>query len=231
MTGETISTAALLRLLQLASPSLPIGAYSYSQGLEAAIDAGFVTDEASARSWIADCLELAIARVDAPVLVRLIDAWRARDAARIADWSAYYVASRDTAEFRAETLQMGTSLAKLVRELGVCDPAAEAILAALPEIPLPCAYACAVALLDLPREAALAAYLFSWAENQVLAAMKTVPLGQVAGQRILFSLADPIRAAQRSAAVLPDDEIGSWTPGLSILGMRHETQYSRLFRS
>lgn len=226
-----MQSTALLHLLQLASPSLPIGAYSYSQGLEAALERGIVKNETDARSWIAEALHHVVARFEAPVLWRLMHAFASRDADAVATWNERFLAARDTAEFRAETIQMGYSLSKLATDLGIGDDAMRAILGAQAEVPLPTALAyCAVAL-DVPHDAALLGMLFSWTENQVLVCVKSVPLGQVAGQRLLLSLRPEVEEAARIAQSLEDDELSNWSPGLSLLSMRHEVQYSRLYRS
>ncbi|KIO47924.1 urease accessory protein UreF [Nitrosospira sp. NpAV] len=223
-------STALLRLLQLASPSLPIGAYTYSQGLEAAIEAGMVKDEGSARAWITESLGV-VADFEAPVLWRLLKAFSARDEAAVTRWTECFVAARDTAEFRAETIQMGYSLGKLVIELKIADDSLLNILSSQPEIPLPTAFACAAEALAVPHEAALLALLFSMIENQVLACVKSIPLGQVSGQRLLLSLHPALEAAASHAQRLEDDELCNWAPGLSLLSMQHEVQYSRIYRS
>lgn len=222
---------ALLHLLQLTSPSLPIGAYSYSQGLETAIDKGLVHDEESARTWITDTLHHVVARFDGPLLWRLLQAFSKRDAAAVAKWAERYIAARDTAEFRAETMQMGFSLRHLARELGLGDAELLDLLGNAPEVPLPAALACVAVAMDIPHDAALLGMLFSWAENQVLACVKSVPLGQVSGQRLLFSLQPELEHAALLAQQLQDDELSNWSPGLSLLSMQHEVQYSRLYRS
>jgi urease accessory protein len=221
-----MNAAALLNLLQFASPALPIGGYSYSQGLEAAIEAGFVHDAESGRRWIADYLHEVSANWDAPLLWRLLKAFEARDGASVALWSERFLASRDTAEFRAETVQMGYSLTRLIAELGVAN--VEALGA---EVSLPVAFACAVDGLGVPHDEALLAMLFAWVENQVLVCVKSVPLGQVAGQRMLISLRDDIERAALCAKTLGDDALSNWAPGLSILSMRHEVQHGRIYRS
>ncbi|PIF12638.1 urease accessory protein [Janthinobacterium sp. 13] len=226
-----MQASALLHLLQFASPALPIGAYSYSQGLEAALESNLVTDAATAREWIAQHLAQVVARWEAPLCWRLMQAFEAQDLHAVQRWSERFIASRDTAEFRAETIQMGYSLTKLLAELGVADGVLIDMLQGQPEVALPTAYACAVAALAIPREEALLAMLFAWAENQVLVCVKSVPLGQVAGQRLLLSLRPDLEAAALTAQTLQDDEMGNWTPGLSLLSMRHEVQYSRLYRS
>lgn len=226
-----IAAAHLLHLLQLASPSLPIGAYSYSQGLEAALEQGLVTDADSARRWIARQLHEVVALWEAPLCWRLMAAFTQRDALAVAELSEQFLASRDTAELRAETVQMGFSLSRLIAELGIADEGALAMLHAHAEVPLPAAYACAVAALGIPHEEALLALLFAWAENQVLVCVKSVPLGQVAGQKLLLSLRPDLEAAALCARALPDHALSNWAPGLALLSMRHEVQYSRLYRS
>lgn len=223
--------ASLLHLLQLASPSLPVGAYSYSQGLETAMARGLVHDEHSARIWMVDMLELIVARFEAPITWRLIQAFDARDAEAVTHWTTLFIASRDSAEFRAETVQMGYSLAKLVTELVPDNKALLTLLEQQADIPFPTALAAATVALQVPAESALLGMLFSWAENQVLACVKSVPLGQVAGQRLLLSLTQSIEAAALTARTLADDELSNWSPGLSLLSMQHEVQYSRLYRS
>lgn len=226
-----MQAAALLHLLQFSSPSLPVGAYSYSQGLEAALESGLVSDEATARSWIVDALQQVVARFEAPVLWRLMMAFAARDADAVAQWNDIFIAARDTAELRAETIQMGYSLKKLVESLEIGDASLLALLQQQDEVPFPTALAFATVALDVPHEEALLGMLFSWAENQVLVCVKSVPLGQVAGQRLLLSLRPELEAAAATARSLADDELSNWCPSLSLLSMRHETQYSRLYRS
>ena len=225
-----MQAAALLHLLQLASPALPIGAYSYSQGLEAALERGLVRDADGARSWIVQHLHQVMACWEAPVCWRLMRAFAARDRQAALEWGERFIASRDSAEFRAETIQMGYSLTKLLAELGIADDLI-ALLQEQTEAALPSAFACAVAAFEIPHEAALLAMLFAWAENQVLVCVKSVPLGQVAGQRLLLSLRAELDAAARPAREVADADMANWAPGLSLLSMRHEAQYSRLYRS
>ena len=217
-----------LRLLQLASPSLPVGAYSYSQGLEAAVEARLVHDAASAEQWIGEVLDLSLRGMEAPVLLRLLAAWHAADVSGAAKWNEEFVASRETAELRAESLQMGYSLRNLLRDL---DADGVEALEDFEPLAYPTAYAFACASWGIGPREALEAYLFAWIENQMLAALKCVPLGQTDGQRLLMALADRIPATVAHAAGLRDDELSNFAPRLSILSSRHETQYSRLFRS
>lgn len=226
-----VAATSLLHLLQLASPSLPIGAYSYSQGLESAMASAQVHDHASARVWLSATLHEVVARFDAPLLWRLLKAWSNQDAAAVAHWTEIALAGRDTAEFRAETVQMGYSLTRLLAELAIAPPALLAILQAQPEVPLVTALALAAVALHVPAEMALLGMLFSWAENQVLVCVKSVPLGQVAGQRLLLSLGPEIERAAMAVPALQDHQLCNWAPGLSLLSMQHEVQYSRLYRS
>jgi urease accessory protein len=229
MTASPSSSLALVRLLQLASPALPVGAYSYSQGLEAAIEAGTVTDAASAQRWIDDVLRHSVAALEAPLWRRLWAAWQREDAAAVVAWNERFLATRETAELRAETAQMGYSLARLLGELDGAEAAVA--LAAVPAIAFPAAFTFAAVRRGLDEEAALLAYLWSFVENQVMAAIKAVPLGQTQGQQILAALGAHLPELARGCAELGDDELCNFTPGLAIASSRHEAQYSRLFRS
>ena len=226
-----LDATSLLHLLQLASPGLPIGGFSYSQGLESAMQSGAVSDVGSARRWLTEILHLVMARFEAPLLWRLICAWSVADAEAVMHWNDLLLCGRDTAEFRAETVQMGFSLGRLLIALEVVSPANQAILDSMPELALATSYACACVTLKVPPDAALLGMLFAWAENQVLVCVKSVPLGQVAGQRMLLSLRPELEVAARSSMALSDDDLCNWTPGLSLLSMQHEVQYSRLYRS
>ncbi|WP_454689500.1 urease accessory protein UreF [Achromobacter aloeverae] len=220
----------LIALLHLASPALPIGAFSYSQGLEAAIDAGLVSDAASARDWIAAGLDLA-ARGEAVFLAQQYRNWEAGDAAALADCNDELLAMRESSELRQETEQMGWSLARLLDDLAWGPEAARTVLRAIRPLSLPTAYAYAMQSAGVALPEGLQAWLFAWTENQVGAALKAVPLGQVAGQRILFGLRGDIAAAAARAAVTAIEDASTFAPMLGILSSRHETQYSRLFRS
>jgi urease accessory protein len=224
-------TLALVRLLQLASPALPIGAYSYSQGLEWVVAAGGVRDAAAAQVWIGDALELVIAPGEAAVVWRLLNAVRSEDWSQAGEWNDWFRASRETAELRAETEQMGSSLCKLASDLELLDTPAAAAAAAMVPVTLPGAYALIVRGFDVPAAGALTTYIWSWLENQVLAAMKTIPLGHSAGQRLLVELGARIPAAVTLARSIADEDVSSFAPGLALASSRHETQYTRLFRS
>jgi urease accessory protein len=216
--------ARLLAMLQLASPGLPVGGFAYSQGLEKAIEDGLVHDAGSARCWIEDLLTLSLARFEAPLWLRAWDAWKADDHAAFAQWNEECLAARETAELRAETMQMGVSLVRVMPALGVVPPACSPIA-------FPTAFAAACAALDIAREDGLAVYLWAWAENQVLVAVKSVPLGQMAGQRLLAALHPAIDAAVRAALDCPDEVLGGASVRYAINSARHEAMYSRLYRS
>jgi urease accessory protein len=221
----------LVRLLQLASPVLPVGAYSYSHALEAAVAATIVQDSSTAEIWIGDVLDNVIGRLEGPLLLRLIYSWRTHDYTSVNHWNAFFLAARETAELRAETLQMGYSLSKLLAEMEGTNAEAIEFLVGVEEITFPTAFAFAVAQWEIPADQAVVAYLWAWVENQVMAAIKLVPLGQTDGQRLLLTLGAKAIKAAEGAALLDEDEIGSFAPGLAIFSSAHETQYSRLFRS
>jgi urease accessory protein len=224
-----IEPLALSRLLQLASPMLPVGAYAYSGGFEAAIESGTVHDVDSAGLWIEDALDLYLARFELPILHRLYLAWT--EGGDVEGWNARFRAGRDSSEGRAETIQMGGSLALLLRDLGGFPEAGLARLQAIAPVTFPLAYAFASAHWGIPAEAMLHAYAWSWAENQVGVAMKAIPIGQVAGQRILAAVSAGIPRIVESAIDYRDDAVSNFAPGLTLASCRHETQYSRLFRS
>ena len=223
--------AELTALLHLASPALPIGAFSYSQGLEAAIEAQLITDADSARDWIASGLTDVLALGELPFLAHQIERWHAHEVAGLALANSEFLASRESAELRRETEQMGWSLRQLCISLEWGDAGRRATLTSMTPLAQPTAFAFAAFAHDVSADAALTAYAFSWVENQAAAALKAVPLGQLAGQRIIVALRAPIEAAvQRALATAPTD-INTFAPQLGILSARHESQYSRLFRS
>jgi urease accessory protein len=220
----------LVRLLQLASPALPVGGYSYSQGLEAVVEAGTVRDAASAQRWIGDLLDHVLPRGELAVLARLLRAVPG-DFASFARWHTWWRASRETRELRAESEQMGAAMVAWMRETGTLAAAVADWPAACAPITWPGAYALACHADGLAHDAALTAYTFAWLENQTLAAIKLVPLGQAAGARLLRTLGARVPHAVATARSIDDDSVASFAPGLALACARHETQYSRLFRS
>ena len=226
------ASLARVRLMQLVSPALPVGAYTYSQGLEWAVESGRIRDEATAGAWIGDLLRHGIGRFEAPLVASLIRHWTAGDTTEIARLNADFLASRESAELRAETVQMGFSLNRLLADLR--DPALETLraeLARLPEIAFPTVWSGLAAAWQIDPQAAVGGYLWAWAENQVMAALKAVPLGQAAGQRLLAELGQAVPAIAGKSLTLPEDEWSNLTPAFALSCARHETQYSRLFRS
>jgi urease accessory protein len=221
--------ATLMRLLQLSSPSLPIGAYSYSQGLEAALESGIADSPEAVERWIGDHLTLVLGRADAPYWWRLVRAFSAGDTETAARWNAEFVASRDGAELRAETVQMGYSLTRLLAELDGAE--AVAPLQTLEPVSLPAAFTFAVVRWQLPPPEALGAYLWSWLEAQVLAYLKTGRVGQMHGQRLLAGIARQVPAVVAASAQFGDDDLSSAAPGLALASYGHEVQDGRLFRS
>ena len=221
----------LVRLLRLASPMLPVGAFSYSQGLESAVEQNWVRDEASALTWLVDVLDLSVGTYEAPVWCRLYRAFASDDATAIADWNERLLSSRETHELRAESAQMGYSLRRLMEESGEFSEQSLTALRAFRELAFATAFACACATWRIPERAGLIAYLWAWLENQVGAAMKIVPLGQSAGQRLLAAIQPRLVEVAERAMHAQDDELSNLAPGLAIASCLHETQYSRLFRS
>ena len=238
-TTGTDTDAALLRLVWLASPALPVGGFSYSEGLEPAVEAGLVHDEASAGDWLVQQLHASLARADLAVVVQAVMAARAGDGERLQQLDDWVRQTRETSELRQQTEQMGKSLGEWMKSLGGDGGVRAAHLprplprhpANTPTSTYPVAFAIAAQDSDASVRHIALAYAFGWSENMMQAAIKAVPLGQSAGQRILARLASEIPAAVDHASELGDEARQSFTPMLAILSARHETQYSRLFRS
>ena len=195
--------------------------------LEWDVEAGWVTDEAQVRQWITELITYAWSRLDVPVLLRAVGAIANEDGGELDKWSRFLQASRESLELYAEDLRLGAALARLLGDLGVVWP----VGMGSSRTGLVPVYALAVFRWNIPLQVAAVGYLWMFAENQVTAASKLVPLGQTAGQRILLQLAAPIEAAVTIGLALPDEEIGFATPGLALASALHETQYTRLFRS
>ena len=223
--------ASLLQLMWLASPALPVGGFSYSEVLESAVEAGMVTNEAQAGDWLCDQLHLSLARSDIAVVAKAFGAWKRNEFAAVTALNDWVTQTRESSELRQQTQQMGRSLVEWLKNRGA-DEARVAQLGSLAPAPTwPVAFALAAAQTGATLPDSLLSFAFGWAENMVQASLKAVPLGQSAGQRILARLSAAIPQAVDHAMQLTDGERQAFTPMLAILSARHETQYSRLFRS
>lgn len=217
-----------LRLYQLISPALPVGAFTYSQGLEWAIECGWVKDKATLGAWLASVLEHSVTSLEIPVLLRLYDALQRSDGVCFGHWCQFLYASRETSELRAEESQRAQALMRLLPALDVPLPDGIKAYAAKTQM---AGMALAALHWQIDKRSLCRGYLWSWLENAVMAGVKLVPLGQTDGQQLLMQLSDKLPALLDSAERFGDAEIGSSTPALAIASSLHETQYSRLFRS
>lgn len=223
------SSAALLQLMWLASPTLPIGGFSYSEGLEAAVDSGLVSDEASATHWLTDQLHLGLGRGELVVVAQAIAAWREQAFPRLQALNDWVHHTRESDELRQQTVQMGSSLMSWRKSLG--EPIVGWDTSALGAITYPVAFASALAATGASVREGLLTFAFGWAENMAQAAIKSVPLGQSAGQRMVMRLKHEIPKVVEAALLRGDEDRQAFTPMLALLSAQHEMQYSRLFRS
>ena len=230
-TGPPIAPHTLLQLMQLASPALPVGGFSYSEALESAVECGLVRDEAKVGDWLLAQLRLSLARADMAVVAQAFDAWRRCDLLRVAALNDWVCQTRESAELQQQARQMGRSMAEWLKNRAGTDDRVSQLAALQPAPTWPVAFALGATQTGATRRDALLSFAFSWAENMVQAAMRSVPLGQSAAQRMLARLIEAIPAAVEHAAMLGDGERQAFTPMLAILSAQHETQYSRLFRS
>lgn len=221
----TTTDVALLRLLQLSSASLPVGGYAFSQGLEYAVDAGWIKNLGDTRQWLSVQLMDAIAQVDCPLLLRCYRALQVGDINKLHYWNHYTLACRETRELRLTDTATGSALMRLVAQLQIETPLFNG------ETSFVAAFAIAAHHWRLDEEAAALGLTWSWLENQVAAATKLVPLGQTQAQQLLGEIQQQVPTAIQRAQQLQDDELGAGLPALAIASAKHETQYSRLFRS
>lgn len=224
-----MSHQSLLHLLQLASPSFPVGAYSYSEGLEALVEKEIIKDHKTLKKWLLNELLFGNIRIETAIIVRGYSATLAHNIDQLNHWNQWLSAARETKELRQQSWQMGQSLSGLLSEL---DPQ---LLPILEQIERPCNYAIALsvafAIWDIDLSDAILAYLWSWVTNLVSAGVRLIPLGQTAGQQIILGLNEPLQEAAKSILDLKDEALFSCSWGLSLASMNHETQYTRLFRS
>ncbi len=223
-----MNNTALLNLMRLTSPSLPIGAFAYSQGLEFACDQQWVVNEKTALDWIAGLMRNSQTYLDIPILMRLYKAWQTDSYDSIKYWSTFLRASRESQELRDEDQYLGKALSKLLIDLNVQQASK---IVDKPYLTYITAFALASVNWKVSYHDCCMGYCWAWCENQVNAAIKLIPLGQTAGQKMISSLISEIPAAIETASVLSDEDIGSTAVGLGIASANHETQYSRLFRS
>lgn len=226
--ARALPASSLLQLIWLASPALPVGGFSYSEGLEAAIDSGHTTAD-SVQDWLSDQLHLALARGDLAALCKAVAALRRGDAQRLEELNAWVLQTRETHELRLQTEQMGRSMMEWLKAQSPDLASLGWLDGQVPAYPI--AFAMAAARSQASTRDIALSYAFAWAENMVQAALKAVPLGQTAGQRILQRLSAEIPAAVERAIQTPDSQRQAFTPMLAILSAQHESQYSRLFRS
>jgi len=215
-----------LRLMQLISPTLPIGSFAYSQGLEYAVDAGWVNNEEQTQQWIKGQIKNTLSSLDIPVMQRMYKAWQAEEYETVIYWNKWLLAAREAKELHDEDTQLGKALLRLVKGLDMKFPVDSEI-----EWSYLAIFSYAAVEWDIPFIEAANGFLWSWSENQVAAAIKVVPLGQTAGQCILSALVKDIPNAVEQSLDCNDDDIGMLAPGVAIASALHETQYSRLFRS
>jgi len=218
---------AILKLFQLISPSLPIGSFAYSQGLEWAFETGWLEDADAMEKWLLDLMQTALKDLELPVLIRLLDAWKTQDVAAIKHWNQYLIASRESAELKQEEINRGRAMAVILATLAPYDDALKPLIASNQTSAF--AYACVQWGID--KQQACSGFIWSWLENSVLAAVKIIPLGQTQGQLSLFRLAQHSDEIYNEALMMLDEDMGSSSFALAIASTQHETQYTRLYRS
>jgi urease accessory protein len=219
----------LTNILQLASPSLPVGAYTYSEGLETLIEQAIITDQDSLSFWLIQELKTGTIRMESALMVRAFISTENHDLEQLKYWNGWLTATRETEELRLQSLQMGGSLIKL---LGCLQPELKTLFEQLGNN---CNYAIAFGLasyyLKIDLSSAIIAYIHSWLSNLINAGVRLIPLGQTSGQQILFNLQNDMIIIAEDVKNLTDDDLSCMSWGLSLASMQHETQYTRLFRS
>ena len=227
MTEKNLS---LLKLLQLSSPTLPVGAFAYSQGMESAIESGYISDKKSLQHWLTDALQLNLKKVDLPLFSRLYKAWEMNDKEEVLYWNQVLRAQRETSELRDEDHHLGLALARLLKDLEVLE-AADLHQHQREDLCFLTVFTLAAYQWNIDIVQAAHGFIWSWLDNQIAAAIKLVPLGQTDGQKVLSSLLPDIPVVVTEGLAIKDNAIGASLPMMAILSSQHETQYSRLFRS
>ncbi len=226
--GLALHGAALLRLMMLSSSLCPIGAFAHSQGLEHAVERGWITDESSLAEWLCGLGLHTLAALDLPLLLLAHDAWTRADTPGARLIAERVLANREARELWEQEQKLGGALANVLRNLGVPDATA---LCADPSSSYVVSYALGATHFGIAAEVAAFGYAFAWSEQQVNAAARLVPLGHMASQRVLSKVVDDIPDWVDAALRCPEHEIGSSAPALAMGAAWHETQYCRLFRS
>ena len=226
--ANSINNLSLLKLMQLSSPTLPVGAFAYSQGLESAIESGYITNRETLVRWLKDSLIFSLKNVDLPLFARLYDCWNKGDEQNALAWNQNLFAQRETRELRDEDHQLGLALARLLDDLGIEQAKSLRKQKKLCFLTL---FTLAASTWKIEVEQAANGFIWSWLDNQIAAAIKLVPLGQTDGQRVLSELLLIIPEIVEQGLAIEDDGIGASLPMMAILSSQHETQYSRLFRS
>ena len=221
---------AILQLMRLVSPALPIGSYAYSQGLEYAIDQHWINDNIELRAWLAGVMRNSLAYLDLPIIIRLHRAWLDNDFEAVRYWNNIGLASRETKELYFEDTQLGLALERLLRSLSI-EEGLDAIADVKEDKSFLTVFTCAGCHFNLSAQLVTSGFCWSWLENQIAVATKTVPIGQTDGQKMLSALLPLIPELTTLSLTLADDELGVGLPGLAIASSLHERQYSRLFRS
>lgn len=228
ITTDLAADLPLLRLLHLVSPSLPIGSFTYSQGIEWAVEAGWIKTADDLESWLESLLHTGMTYLDLPILQRLYTAVEQQDREVLHYWIDYLNASRETAELLQEEKNRGRALTDLLIALEIPQAAHWKPLLAQNQS---AAFVLAAVHWQIPLQQAAYGYVWSWLENLVLAAVKIIPLGQTQGQKVLHRMSPLLPGIVHTALTVSDEEIGASSPALAIASSRHETQYTRLFRS
>ena len=224
----SISQLNLLRLMNLMSPTLPIGGFTYSQGIEQAIESGWISDIDTAHQWIESQLFLGFAHTDLPILIKLYEAFSIGDKEQVQKWGNILLACRETKELRQEEVNRGRALTKIIKNL-------ESVAAIDWEKEINTNHLSGYALIsnvwEIPIDELLSGYSWSWLENQVAAVVKIIPLGQTDGQKLLNNLINKVPEAIRKSREVSIEDIGMSQPAFAIASSLHETQYTRIFRS